>query len=251
MNEKHLSILNQGVTTWNQWRENNPNIKPDLSHANLSKLNLKTANLSKADLGGTNFSKSFLYEADFHGSDMASCNLTETNITLANLRGSILWGAKFCETNVSDVHWDRKTKFKGIDVTTCYSNEIFKITAQNRSFLEEYKIKYPKKYWLWRISCDCGNNLFLWMMWSLIVALLFALFYWLMGGEHFDTGKHLTPSFLSMVYYSIITFTTLGFGDITPKTQMAAFFVTVEVVFGYIMLGGLIAIFSTKFVKRY
>lgn len=251
MNKEHVAILNQGVGSWNQWREKNPEVKPDLSHTNLSNCNLKSANLSNTNLGGTIFSKTILYEADFSGSDMTLCNLTEANLTLANLCKSTLWGTIFHRTNVSDVHWDRKTKFKGIDVSTSYSNEIFKYTAQNRSFLEEYKIKYPKRFWLWKLSCDCGNSLFLWMMWSLIAALFFAFLYWLMGAEHFDTGDHLKTSFFTMAYYSIVTFTTLGFGDITPKTFSAAMVVTIEVILGYIMLGGLIAIFSTKFVKKY
>jgi hypothetical protein len=29
-NEKHLSILMQGVEAWNQWRRENPKIKPNL-----------------------------------------------------------------------------------------------------------------------------------------------------------------------------------------------------------------------------
>jgi hypothetical protein len=251
MNKDHLLILKQGVEIWNQWREKNPYVKPDLSFAILSNYNLKKANLSNSDLRGVNFIKSILYETDFSESDMSACNLSEVNITLANLRGSTLWGANFYRANVSDVHWDQKTKFKGIDVSSCYSNEKFKEIAQNRSFLEEYKIKNPKKYWLWKLSCNCGDSLYLWMMWSLIAALFFAFLYWLMGAGHFDTGKHLKPSFLSMAYYSIVTFTTLGFGDITPKTSLAAIVVTIEVILGYIMLGGLIAIFSSKFVKRH
>ena len=251
MNDDHLKILLQGVNIWNEWRESNPNVKPDLSLAKLSNQNLKKANLSNSDLGGVDFTKSFLYETDFSGSDMAACNLTEVNMSLSNLQGATLWGANFHRANVSDVQWNQNTKFKGIDVSSCFSNEIFKRTAQNRSFLEEYKIKYPKRYWFWKASCDCGNSLFLWMMWSLITALLFALLFWRLGDSHFDTGSHLKPSFLSMTYYSIVTFTTLGFGDITPKTSLAALFVTIEVVIGYLMLGGLIAIFSTKFVRKY
>ena len=32
-NQEHLNIFCQGVDIWNQWRVDNPNIKPDLSHA--------------------------------------------------------------------------------------------------------------------------------------------------------------------------------------------------------------------------
>jgi hypothetical protein len=53
-----------------------------------------------------------------------------------------------------------------------------------------------------------------------------------------------------MFYYSVVTFTTLGFGDIIPKTTTAAFCVTIEVILGYVMLGGLITIFASKLSRR-
>ena len=56
-NEKHLEILKQGVKTWNQWREDNFKIKPDLSEATLSQANLSWANLSAADLHGVELSE--------------------------------------------------------------------------------------------------------------------------------------------------------------------------------------------------
>lgn len=56
--------------------------------------------------------------------------------------------------------------------------------------------------------------------------------------------------FGTTLYYSIITFTTLGFGDVTPITGLAQFFVTSEVVTGYLMLGGLISILFSNMVPR-
>ena len=60
-NEEHLKILKQGVKAWNLWREENPNISPDLSGAylsgaDLSRANLIGADLSVADLRGANLS---------------------------------------------------------------------------------------------------------------------------------------------------------------------------------------------------
>jgi len=34
-NPEHLKILKQGVEDWNQWRKDNPDIKPGLSEADL------------------------------------------------------------------------------------------------------------------------------------------------------------------------------------------------------------------------
>jgi hypothetical protein len=61
---------------------------------------------------------------------------------------------------------------------------------------------------------------------------------------------HLEWSRISLIYYSVVTFTTLGFGDIVPKSMEATWWVMVEVILGYIMLGGLISIFATKLARR-
>jgi len=51
-NEEHLKILKQRVEAWNEWREKNPQITPDLSKANLIMADLSGANLNKAVLIG-------------------------------------------------------------------------------------------------------------------------------------------------------------------------------------------------------
>ena len=61
-NPKHLKILEQGVEEWNQWRKDNPEIKPDLIGAKLSGGDLigaklsKVGDLSRADLRGAKVS---------------------------------------------------------------------------------------------------------------------------------------------------------------------------------------------------
>jgi uncharacterized protein YjbI with pentapeptide repeats len=49
-NEEHVALLKQGVDAWNAWREENPNVLPDLVKANLIRANLNRANLTQADL---------------------------------------------------------------------------------------------------------------------------------------------------------------------------------------------------------
>jgi hypothetical protein len=50
--------------------------------------------------------------------------------------------------------------------------------------------------------------------------------------------------------YFIVTFTTLGFGDIIPGPGWPQFWVALEVIMGYIMLGGLISILANKLARR-
>jgi len=58
------------------------------------------------------------------------------------------------------------------------------------------------------------------------------------------------PTRFTPYYFSIVTFTTLGFGDVTPLNLAAEICLVLEVVLGYVMLGGLISIFASKFARR-
>lgn len=80
------------------------------------------------------------------------------------------------------------------------------------------------------------------------ISFAFGIVYALIGPNYFDLPKDYTC--FSFFYYSIVTFTTLGFGDITPTTLCTELLVMIEVILGYIMLGGLISIFGNILARR-
>jgi voltage-gated potassium channel Kch len=88
--------------------------------------------------------------------------------------------------------------------------------------------------------------------WSLALSIAFGLIYYTLGESSFHIGNEhgLKWNLFTTIYYSVVTFTTLGFGDITPSTPIAAGIVMVEVVIGYVMLGILISILATKVARR-
>jgi hypothetical protein len=47
---------------------------------------------------------------------------------------------------------------------------------------------------------------------------------------HFGTKEQLSP--MSALYFSIVTFATVGYGDISPKSDIARFWVSVEIIGG-------------------
>jgi hypothetical protein len=49
-NQDHLDLLKQGVETWNQWREERRDIRPDLREAHLTRYDLNGADLREAHL---------------------------------------------------------------------------------------------------------------------------------------------------------------------------------------------------------
>jgi uncharacterized protein YjbI with pentapeptide repeats len=67
-NDEHVAMLNKGVDAWNAWRKKNPDIRPDLSGANLFQANLGGAKLSGADL-----QRATLVDTDLTGADLTGC----------------------------------------------------------------------------------------------------------------------------------------------------------------------------------
>jgi uncharacterized protein YjbI with pentapeptide repeats len=83
-NPEHLKILMQGVEVWNRWRNENPDVEPNLSKADFAKAYLFDANLSDANLSGANLSGANLSKACFE-----SANLSKTNLSGANISNGI------------------------------------------------------------------------------------------------------------------------------------------------------------------
>lgn len=124
---------------------------------------------------------------------------------------------------------------------------LIKRMAQDEWYLSEFKHHHPNIYAVWKLTSDCGRSILRWAVWSLAIAILFAVIFLLIGQDAFE-ARHQT--WFSFFYYSIVTFTTLGFGDITPIKWFTEVLVTLEVILGYIMLGGLISIFANKLARR-
>src|SRR6266536_2330534 len=66
-NQEHLDILKQGVDTWNKWKREHLEIRPDLRYADLREADLSYADFSGATLVETNLSGATLTECYIYG----------------------------------------------------------------------------------------------------------------------------------------------------------------------------------------
>lgn len=76
-----------------------------------------------------------------------------------------------------------------------------------------------------------------WICLYVCAAPLFALIYWALPDGQFRIPDNSATDFGSWFYYSIVTITTLGFGDYTPAHGAAQAVTAVEVMCGLIFLG--------------
>lgn len=233
-----------------------------LSGAQLSNATLERANFANNDLSELDFSGANLNGANLRCSNLAGANLSRTTMVHANLQeatlsgadvsGAAMQSANFADAKVDGIRYDRKARFRGIRVGSCYGSSRFRRHAEDQDYIEEFKEAHPFYYTLWLVLTDCGRSMSRVILCSAFLAIAFGLIFYLLGEQAFDIShrESLGWSPLTMMYYSVVTFTTLGFGDITPRTPAAAALVMVEVVTGYLMLGILISILATKVARR-
>jgi uncharacterized protein YjbI with pentapeptide repeats len=110
-NDEHVALLlKQGVDAWNKWRDENRDIRPDLSKADLRWMDLSYADLSEADLGranlvgansnSANLSGAQLFQANLRGANFIEADLSGANFMEADLAGAQLIEANLCGANL-------------------------------------------------------------------------------------------------------------------------------------------------------
>ncbi len=127
-NPEHLAKLKEGVESWNQWRDQNPEVEPDLQGADLNGAVLRRADLREANLrwahlyrayfdegylSGADLSKAYLTWAGLSGADLTCAYLHGANLSDANLSRANLYGANLSQATLVD------TSLEGANQTAC------------------------------------------------------------------------------------------------------------------------------------
>jgi hypothetical protein len=110
-NDEHVALLKQGVAAWNAWRDENRDIRPDLSGADLSEASLYKADLDEANLFRANLNRAVLVRANLFRADLGRANLNGANLFRADLNEADLNGASLIDANLSEAN------LRGADLT--------------------------------------------------------------------------------------------------------------------------------------
>jgi uncharacterized protein YjbI with pentapeptide repeats len=220
-------------------------INAQLMEATLAKAHLCHADFRAADLQGSRISDADLTEADFtrailRGADLKRSNVLKTNFNLADMREARLMGI----TNFNKAHWIG-ADIRDVDLRGAYTVQR---VIRDENYLFEFRTRskyHAGLYWLWWVTSDCGRSLLRWTVFVAFVTLIFAFAYSKVG---IDYGDYRTP--LSPLYYSVVTLTTLGYGDACPASTTGQILAALQALFGYVGLGGLLSILANKMARR-
>jgi len=126
-NVHHLQRLGQGVGNWNAWRKQEPEVRPDLTSANLRGADLSgmdlsgsvlsLANLRKACMAGAVLKDCSLPRANLEEADLSGANLAGANLAGASLLRARLSGATMRRANLAGANLSGKMDLSGVDLT--------------------------------------------------------------------------------------------------------------------------------------
>jgi uncharacterized protein YjbI with pentapeptide repeats len=216
---------------------------------------LTDSTLTKADLTGADLRHAILNrvrmrEALFYGADCTGADFRGADMSLSNFTGAIMNNADLRDARLRQVNGYEKAKWYGVDIRDINFAGAYRLRrfVVDENYLKEFRDSSKFNYLIykiWSITSDCGRSLTLWCLWIMGIVLLFSLLYTFSG---VDYGKY--DNWIGPFYYSVVTITTLGYGDIVPVTPGARIIAICEVFIGYIMLGGLLSIFTNKMARR-
>lgn len=256
-----------------------------LIDAQLVGCDLSSADLTECSAAGAVFGEAELEDVSFFGADLTGTSFSGSRLCRVDLRAGRLSGARFLETEIIDCDLARSTMsnadltravVSGTDFTAAdlagarmkglrgfeHANWIdvavvdidfagaylVRREIMDQNYLHEFRSRGRKSevlFQLWRATSDCGRSFARWGLLTAAMALVFGVAY---TQVDLDYGAHETA--LSPFYFSVVTLTTLGYGDVLPASTAAQILVLLEVVLGYVMLGGVLSIFATRMGRR-
>jgi len=247
--------------------------KADLSGACLIEVDLTGASLGAADLRGADLRGTKLRGADFDGTDLSGANLNEADLTGANLTRADITGANLCNANLAATNLtgmkdggfrEKRGRYYGIrGLDSCFGDPLFVRDAKDQDYLDTLEVAIDetpstakrrwKRFWFnaWSLI-DYGRSLGKLALGAFVVTMFFGVIFHLdsIFGWQFFSLPTSADSPLTPYYFSIVTYTRLGSGGITPTDWVGEIVLISERILGYVTLGLLLSILANKVARR-
>ncbi len=246
-----------------------------LAHANLEGAILDTANLDDAEITNARLSGASLRDTSVRGANLNGCIMEKTCVT------GIKYDRKQLEDKCRGVYFGGC--FGGDDFIRDAGDEAF-ISREKVKRIEELRERWNEScrlFWsrdlsepIWPITevipailkmlsfllwstIDYGRSYWRVAGWALVIALVFGIIFCIDQDngwgliDYYPSDECPPPTtVVTPFYFSVVTLTTLGFGDIRPENWVGQIIVALEVICGYTVLGLFIAVFGKSVARR-
>lgn len=266
------SVLDHAEVSHAQMR-NAALYKASLVDAILLEADLQGADLSSADCRGADFRGVNLRGANLSGANLRHANFSHADLSGTDLSGADVTGAKFhfakiADANVTHIRYGTFRDMVGLyyglhGVDQTFGNAQFVRDAKDQDYIDSLFQAIQDKppglvrridlllFHAWSLI-DHGRSLAKVSYYAFLIAMLYGLIYlmdmiydWKIMDYSNSAGTWFTP-----FYYSVVTYTTLGYGDVTANSLFGEILVISEVIVGYFTLGLLLAILANTIARR-
>ncbi len=277
------------MAEWNDWRKANPDEQVYLEGAMLRGAMLRGGNFDNAHLAGAilwsaDMSGAQLVEADLEhatlwGAHLDHAMMRRTHLVGALLSTACLKGAKLLfahlqgadcsyaivdsDTLLLECGLDKDTNFTGVNLDSARFSPGLKQTLEYNIRRTWWGLWYKRGPWWQRPMKRAFVQTFWWfsdygrassrlLLSFLMFSLIFATVYWQMPQMLRLEDNAGLQGPLHAFYFSVVTMTTLGFGDIhaNPASGLGQVVLMLQVLLGYMLLGALICRLGVLFEAR-
>lgn len=247
--------------------------KAKLTAATMTGTNLESADLTEVDLSYADLRGANLVGADLTGADLRNANLADADLREACLERAKIAGASFRTARIDGANVTSVVYGSFRDMSGCYlgvrgldgvyGNALFVRDARDQDFIDTLEAsiyempqgfaQFSKRilFRAWGLF-DHGRSLLMVGIYALILATLYGIIYTFdmrLGWGMMDYSNS-AQSWFTPFYVSLVTYTTLGYGDVTAENVYGEILVISEVVLGYFTLGLLLSIIANTIARR-
>jgi Ion channel/Pentapeptide repeats (8 copies) len=261
-------------------------VKANLSGINLVKKASKTGyQMTDSDLYHADFTHAHCFKLDLSSSSLMKADFSFANLHCANLSNCNLLGAIFKGAKLENVTWGKQiiqeqqaAEAQDLAVAKDYyeqAEEVYRnlrMITEKQGLFEQAGQFFQNEMAMRRMQmplfsirrliskfvdlfCGYGERPSRVVAFTLVVIGVFSLLFFYSGIQSagqtiaFDSSLTVSENFkyyLSSLYFSVVTYTTLGYGDISPTLGLSRFFAAFEALVG----GFTLALFVVVFVKK-
>lgn len=119
----HIKLIMKGARVWNDWREKNPTVIPDLSNSKMRDYDFDNYNLENAVMYNSYLADSHFHSANLKGAQLNDSILANASFDLANLQNANLNNCDLINAHFGQAY------LKGINLSGCDLQDAFFMDA--------------------------------------------------------------------------------------------------------------------------